>query len=712
MRYLKYFFILLFIPFVVNAEECDISNITITSIEQSDINGNTLVVNEPTINGVNIGFDLKMYDVGDSITYYIEIKNDSEEDYMIDEDTFKTDSSYIEYSLKTNDNTNVVKAQSVKGVTLIVEYKKEVEDKLLSNNKYDASNTLKLSLSAEGKEKELNIITTSNIEDVKNPLTNTSSMMLISLVSLTTIIITCILIKRKNKYTKYIIIILSIVLVPTVYAMCQVDIEVDSKIEIEKIPRLYDMVANLAKEGNTCVTKYEGPVTDEVGKTVNATNVYFDNCIDQRNVIFGGFCWQVIRTTETGGTKMIYNGEPVDGKCESTRSDQIGFKSTNGFSYNINSRYLYGSDFTYDKISATYTLLDTSYNTWSDATANDLVGKYTCLSNDETCSHIFFVHSYSSNKGAYVSNYSIEPVRYDAIGVTDFNANKYSPAMVGYMYNKFYIAKPYPHNYYTESMFGSSFSYDENTHMYTLTGQTQNITVNNWRDKYASIKDTHYTCWNKTGTCETISYVHYTGIQAAHYYEMSNGLGIEDILNEMLYADDVNTHDSDIKKVIDKWYETNMENYTSKLENNVYCNNRKFSNYGSFNANGGVVTSNISLEFDTDSSTGDLACPNITDQFSISNEKAKLTYPVALMTKDEIVALNDISLFSNESGAFLLSPGYMDNREGNILVIPSSNLNHMCSINGNCGVKPMISLKGDNIISSGTGSESDPWIIE
>ena len=116
MKYLKFLLIILFIPFIVLAEECDVSKITITSLSQSGIEGHTEVIDDPSFKDRNIKLNLKMYDVGDSITYDMTIKNDSDEDYMIDEDTFKTDSEYIEYTLKTKDNTNVVKANSTKEV--------------------------------------------------------------------------------------------------------------------------------------------------------------------------------------------------------------------------------------------------------------------------------------------------------------------------------------------------------------------------------------------------------------------------------------------------------------------------------------------------------------------------------------------------------------------------------------------------------------------
>ena len=37
-----------------------------------------------------------------------------------------------------------------------------------------------------------------------------------------------------------------------------------------------NILLNLKNEGNTCITKYEGQVTDQVGQTVTAQNVYFD----------------------------------------------------------------------------------------------------------------------------------------------------------------------------------------------------------------------------------------------------------------------------------------------------------------------------------------------------------------------------------------------------------------------------------------------------
>lgn len=47
---------------------------------------------------------------------------------------------------------------------------------------------------------------------------------------------------------------------------------------------------------------------------------YYRGAVINNNVIFGGFCWQIVRTTNTGGVKLIYNGTPTDGTCVSTGS--------------------------------------------------------------------------------------------------------------------------------------------------------------------------------------------------------------------------------------------------------------------------------------------------------------------------------------------------------------------------------------------------------
>jgi len=56
--------------------------------------------------------------------------------------------------------------------------------------------------------------------------------------------------------------------------------------------------------------------------------VYYRGDVTNNNVIYAGFCWLIVRTTETGGVKLIYNGEVnQDGSC--TNFSGVGGESAN-----------------------------------------------------------------------------------------------------------------------------------------------------------------------------------------------------------------------------------------------------------------------------------------------------------------------------------------------------------------------------------------------
>ena len=64
------------------------------------------------------------------------------------------------------------------------------------------------------------------------------------------------------------------------------------------------------------------------------------------NIIFNNMCWKIIRTTEAGGIKLIYNGTPANGKCEIQTGDttQIGTSKFNEkYDDNAYVGYMYGA---------------------------------------------------------------------------------------------------------------------------------------------------------------------------------------------------------------------------------------------------------------------------------------------------------------------------------------------------------------------------------
>ncbi len=468
-----------------------------------------------------------------------------------------------------------------------------------------------------------------------------------------------------------------------------------------------DIIQNLSTNNSSCFNKYIGEVTDQVGQTKTATNVYFNNCSDKRNIIFGGFCWQMIRTTETGGIKMIYNGEPVDGKCQSNREYQKGIVGTTGDEKYLANSVLYGRNFTYDKTNNTFTLVDTFTSTWSDSTYENIIGTYTCYNNSNTCTTLYSINGYKSNTTGYAAEYTIGNTNYYEIGKSPLNAQYGSPSKVGYMFNKTYT---FMLKYLTSDpiKYGNSFTYDTNTNTYTLSGTTE--TINDWSTGYNTINNTHYTCWNASGSCNTISYIYYTTDEFATYFDMSNGIGISDAITEMLHADNVNHFNSSIKGIIDTWYAKYLSSYTNKLEDIVYCNDRTILDIGAMNPNGGNTYNYSWLNFKNFIQSPSLVCTNITDQFAMTNNKAKLTYPVALITLEELENFTSDSLKATGTWYRTLTPDYYAGMAAFNYAIDYDGSVNYTPASESGGVRPVVSLGSNSSIVSGTGSEADPWI--
>ena len=160
--------------------------------------------------------------------------------------------------------------------------------------------------------------------------------------------------------------------------------------------------------------------------TENDTNpiYYYRGAVDNNNVLFANFCWKIVRTTETGGIKLIYNGVPTNGTCNNTgNSTQIGTSAFNtssnspayvGYMYgtpytyssksmsSVTDTYYYGKDVTYSN--GTYTLTNTiTSNSWSSIynTSNGIYNHhYSCLSTSNTCSSVYYIY-FTDNSSLY-----------------------------------------------------------------------------------------------------------------------------------------------------------------------------------------------------------------------------------------------------------------------------------------------------------------------
>ena len=71
---------------------------------------------------------------------------------------------------------------------------------------------------------------------------------------------------------------------------------------------------------------------------------YYRGNVDNR-LIFANFCWRIVRTTETGGVKLIYDGVPSNGQCNNTGDNSTIGSSKFNESYNDNAYvgYMFGT---------------------------------------------------------------------------------------------------------------------------------------------------------------------------------------------------------------------------------------------------------------------------------------------------------------------------------------------------------------------------------
>ena len=191
-----------------------------------------------------------------------------------------------------------------------------------------------------------------------------------------------------------------------------------------------------------------------------------------------------------------------------------------------------------------------------------------------------------------------------------------------------------------------------------------------------------------------------------------------------------NTNNSTIKGIIDTWYEQNMTSYTKYLSTTaVYCNDRS-------NPAGGYNTGNTSFNYGANTrlntnKTPSYDCATTEDKFTVdtSTGNGKLTYPIALMTADEVSFAGGLwatnaqtwyyynSAKGSSTGStwwWLLSPRLWSGSRAFVFSVSgSSGLGGLSSayVNFAGGVRPAVSLKSCTLYSTGNGTSETPYEI-
>lgn len=386
---------------------------------------------------------------------------------------------------------------------------------------------------------------------------------------------------------------------------------------------------------------------------------YYRGVVDNR-VLYSKHCWKIVRTTETGGLKLIYDGEPSGNTCPENHT-RLGSEAYNGSSEEnaslsevgymygldigfeeikprVEVGYLWGNDIVWDSDMKQYTLKETIVNTNLNDLEDDIRGgiygnysdrsinafHYTCLNNTGICSTVYYV---------FYNNY----------GNVD----------------------------------------EAGTALYS-------IPLTNGLDIESYVKQSTYESTNETpslakGTGNT------TGDFVDDWFKNRSGINVDD-LDDLVFCND---------RAIGGLHGWDKDN-----DNHLAAN--KYLHFDAYKR----------LVEDQDRPT--LNCLYKNDSFTVNNSlgNQKLTYPVALLTADEAVlagAIYDVDTtyyLSEDSSTTLMTAYYFSDDNVRIFYL-HSNTGKLSSVYtyGKNGIRPVINLKPEFKISGGDGTKNNPYIL-
>ena len=193
-----------------------------------------------------------------------------------------------------------------------------------------------------------------------------------------------------------------------------------------------------------------------------------------------------------------------------------------------------------------------------------------------------------------------------------------------------------------------------------------------------------------------------------------------------------NTTDSKIKTYVDNWYKNNLINYTKYLSTSaVYCNDRSLGTGQTYSTNSLFeFASYYRMDYNTNGAKANPSynCTDRRDAFSVDNTSAKLTYPVSLMTTDEMAFAGGVAyiktntsyawFISNSAGSqvssswWSLSPDGWNGARSCVWRWDSDNAYlNIVDVGIDDAVRPVLSLKSCIKYSTGNGSSETPYEI-
>ena len=321
----------------------------------------------------------------------------------------------------------------------------------------------------------------------------------------------------------------------------------DTAIRVKHPLPLYSVLEDEANSGSGLVSQYMGAHKDSYTQN-GSQNIYHwvgtnggDALKEKTNVIFANYCWQMIRTTDTGGAKLLYNGKADNNQCLDTRGTDFGYEKTTSVSFNTN--FWYGTDFTYDPVNKNFTLAGDvlEHAKITEDNISDVIGTYSCKATTAaaTCSTLYYILRYDRYNSADVIKMKPDSPYYQ-IGTASFATGNDSIAYGGYQYGDLYLRKSANiseeanHsrniNYFNMSSFSTSYycadsyTYNSNTDTYSLVNATKVSSTSEIPSLVGK-----YTLRRSTANASSGELYYLVGYSGSMYYfTLKSGMNIED----------------------------------------------------------------------------------------------------------------------------------------------------------------------------------------
>ena len=529
----------------------------------------------------------------------------------------------------------------------------------------------------------------------------------------------------------FLIFLLSAIYIPNTYAN-------------EEYNYLYDIIEEQSS-GENNISKFDGEHQDSINGDKKI--FYYSGENAKNNIVFNNMCWKIIRTTDDGGIKLLYNGIPNNNTCEDNREDI--FKEEvieNNLRINTSTNYKFGSDYYYDKTAKKYILSGDIIRTNFNESGSDLLNKYLCSTGGESCDKLYKIKSIPPNGTS--SRCLIDG---HIMNITDYNVidyHKISKIDDFINYNLYMYSNDY---YYDSKKVEINFDVIKNWDGIRFSSIHLNLGKNvefenskyklndiKWLNSYGHVfnesnkellRKYKFFCQNTDYICDSINYIYSykegnTRNQGEDKYVIIDYIKLSGINKfsdffESINTSDIHKIDSELKVNLEKWGKNNLDE--DLLDDIFYCNNATLLDEG----NHSYYNSVWNLDYDTDysnnslfyegydTSRNSLKCNNSRDNFSVNKTESsngKLKYPIALLTSKEVMMTldeNDNTFLDNTFLTF--TPGSFTK---NSLMYYNTKKVYETSLGYSYAIRPVVTLIPKIKISGGDGSSTNPYIVK